>query len=190
MADHCPIGVNMRFNEFKEDTFGSGSLLDKILPTTDKKSTTDTPSSASHNTNTPKTSNDVDISKPYIGYKTGRITKPVNASAGSPFGPRHGRSHNGTDFPVPIGTPIKAPEDGVIKRTGSDKMNGNHVVITSGKNEHWLLHLSKINVSNGQNIKQGEVVGLSGNTGHSTGPHLHWELHVAGTPVNPMSNIG
>jgi murein DD-endopeptidase MepM/ murein hydrolase activator NlpD len=115
---------------------------------------------------------------------------PVNAAAGSPFGMRNGKPHNGTDFPVPTGTPVKSPESGVVSRTGSDNMNGNFVVIKSGGNEHFLLHLSKINVSNGQTVKQGEVVGLSGNTGHSTGPHLHWEKHVSGRPVNPMSNIG
>jgi murein DD-endopeptidase MepM/ murein hydrolase activator NlpD len=172
----------MRFSVFREET----SLIDKVFGGAKQVTTTspaklDTPSKPTTNT---------DISKPYIGYKTGKIAKPVSASAGSPFGPRHGRPHNGTDFPVPVGTPIKAPEDGVVKKVGSDNMNGNHVVISSGKNEHWLLHLSKINVSNGQTVKQGDVVGLSGNTGRSTGPHLHWELHVAGTPVNPMSNIG
>ena len=116
--------------------------------------------------------------------------KPVNAAAGSPFGMRNGKPHNGTDFPVPTGTPVKSPENGVVSRTGSDNMNGNFVVIKSGNTEHFLLHLSKINVSNGQTVKQGEVVGLSGNTGHSTGPHLHWEKHISGRPVNPMSNIG
>lgn len=116
--------------------------------------------------------------------------KPVNAAAGSPFGMRNGKPHNGTDFPLPTGTPIKSPENGVVSRTGSDNMNGNFVVIKSGNTEHFLLHLSKINVSNGQTVKQGEVVGLSGNTGHSTGPHLHWEKHISGRPVNPMSNIG
>jgi murein DD-endopeptidase MepM/ murein hydrolase activator NlpD len=121
---------------------------------------------------------------------SGSSGKPVDAAAGSPFGMRKGRPHNGTDFPVPTGTPVKAPESGVVSRTGSDRMNGNFVVIKSGKNEHFLLHLSKINVSDGQTIKQGEVVGLSGNTGHSTGPHLHWEKHVSGQPVNPMANIG
>lgn len=115
--------------------------------------------------------------------------KPVDARPGSPFGPRNGRAHNGTDFPVPIGTPVKAPQDGVITKTGNDRMNGIHVVIRSGDNEHFLLHLSKINVSNGQRVKQGDVVALSGNTGHSTGPHLHWEKHVAGRPVDPTKNM-
>lgn len=115
--------------------------------------------------------------------------KPVDARPGSPFGPRNGRAHNGTDFPVPVGTPVKAPQDGVITKTGNDRMNGIHVVIRSGDNEHFLLHLSKINVSNGQRVKQGDVVALSGNTGHSTGPHLHWEKHVAGRPVDPTKNM-
>jgi murein DD-endopeptidase MepM/ murein hydrolase activator NlpD len=125
-----------------------------------------------------------------IGFDTGDISKPVNAKSGSPFGPRHGEAHNGTDFPVPVGTPVKAPQSGIVSRTGSDSMNGNFVVVKSGSNEHFLLHLSQINVTNGQRVNKGEVVGLSGNTGRSTGPHLHWELHVAGRPVDPMSNIG
>jgi murein DD-endopeptidase MepM/ murein hydrolase activator NlpD len=116
--------------------------------------------------------------------------KPVDAAAGSPFGMRNGKPHNGTDFPVPTGTPVRSPENGEVSRTGSDNMNGNFVVIKSGSNEHFLLHLSKINVSNGQSVKQGEVIGLSGNTGHSTGPHLHWEKRVSGRPVDPMANIG
>jgi murein DD-endopeptidase MepM/ murein hydrolase activator NlpD len=125
-----------------------------------------------------------------IGFNGGDIIKPVNASPGSPFGPRHGQAHNGTDFPVPQGTSVRAPQSGIISQTGSDKMNGNYVVVKSGSNKHFLLHLSQINVSNGQRVNKGEVVGLSGNTGHSTGPHLHWELHVAGSPVDPMSHIG
>jgi murein DD-endopeptidase MepM/ murein hydrolase activator NlpD len=139
-----------------------------------------------------KTSNDskTDTTDNTQTTKSDSSGKPIDAAAGSPFGMRNGKPHNGTDFPTPIGTPVKAPESGLISRTGSDKMNGNFVVIKSGDTDHFLLHLSKINVSDGQRVKQGEVVGLSGNTGHSTGPHLHWEKRVAGRPVDPMSNVG
>jgi murein DD-endopeptidase MepM/ murein hydrolase activator NlpD len=132
---------------------------------------------------------DVDPMGNTTGASSGSTGKPVDAKPGSPFGLRNGKPHNGTDFPVPVGTPVKAPQDGVVTKTGNDSMNGIHVVIRSGDNEHFLLHLSKINVSNGQRVKQGEVVALSGNTGHSTGPHLHWEKHVAGRAVDPTKNM-
>jgi murein DD-endopeptidase MepM/ murein hydrolase activator NlpD len=132
---------------------------------------------------------DVDTMGNTTGISSSGTGKPVDAKPGSPFGLRNGKPHNGTDFPVPVGTPVKAPQDGVVTKTGNDSMNGIHVVIRSGDNEHFLLHLSKINVSNGQRVKQGEVVALSGNTGHSTGPHLHWEKHVAGHAVDPTKNM-
>jgi murein DD-endopeptidase MepM/ murein hydrolase activator NlpD len=132
---------------------------------------------------------DVDPMGNTTGISSSGTGKPVDAKPGSPFGMRNGRPHNGTDFPVPVGTPVKAPEDGVISRTGQDGANGIFVVIKSGNNEHFLLHLSKINVTNGQRVKKGEVVALSGNTGHSTGPHLHWEKHVAGRAVDPTRNM-
>lgn len=114
---------------------------------------------------------------------------PVSGTVTSPFGSRGG-THNGTDIAVPVGTPIQAPQDGVVSRTGSDNMNGNFVVVKTGNEENLFLHLSKIGVSNGQQVKKGQVIGLSGNTGKSTGPHLHWEKHVSGRPVDPMRNVG
>jgi murein DD-endopeptidase MepM/ murein hydrolase activator NlpD len=115
---------------------------------------------------------------------------PVNGPVSSPFGRRSSGMHLGTDFAVPIGTPVKAPQDGVVSRSGSDNMNGTFVEINSGGVIHSLLHLSQSKVSSGQQVKKGQVVGLSGNTGYSTGPHLHWSKRVAGRPVDPMANIG
>jgi murein DD-endopeptidase MepM/ murein hydrolase activator NlpD len=123
------------------------------------------------------------------GTSDGEIL-PVNGPVSSPFGRRSSGMHLGTDFAVPIGTPIKAPQDGVVSRTGSDNMNGTFVEINSGGVVHSLLHLSQSKVTSGQQVKKGQVVGLSGNTGHSTGPHLHWSKRVAGRPVDPMSNVG
>ena len=119
---------------------------------------------------------------------------PVNAPITSKFGFRtsvgKAHNHNGTDFAVPIGTPVKAPQAGIVQSTGFDKGAGNFVVIDSGGVIHKLFHLSKSTVQSGQRVKAGDVVGLSGNTGYSTGPHLHWEKHIAGRPVDPMSNVG
>jgi murein DD-endopeptidase MepM/ murein hydrolase activator NlpD len=174
MVAHYRIGVKMRFYEFSVMDFipGMSGLLKNVPSNVDSA-----------------IGQDFDPMGNTTGAPSSGSGKPVDARPGSPFGPRNGRAHNGTDFPVPVGTPVKAPQDGVITKTGNDRMNGIHVVIRSGDNEHFLLHLSKINVSNGQRVKQGDVVALSGNTGHSTGPHLHWEKHVAGRPVDPTKNM-
>jgi len=115
---------------------------------------------------------------------------PVNAPISSPFGKRASGMHLGTDFAVPVGTPVKSPQDGVVTKTGSDNMNGIYVQIDSNGIVHSLLHLSQSKVTDGQKVKKGQVVGLSGNTGYSTGPHLHWSKRVSGRPVDPMSNVG
>lgn len=115
---------------------------------------------------------------------------PVKGPISSPFGRRPSGMHLGTDFAVPIGTPVRAPQDGIVTRTGQDNMNGIFVEINSGNTVHLLLHLSKSKVSSGEQVRQGQVVALSGNTGHSTGPHLHWSKRIAGRPVDPMANVG
>jgi len=139
---------------------------------------------------TKDTSNTPDKTQPDSpGSSDGEIL-PVKGPVSSPFGKRSSGMHLGTDFAVPIGTPVKAPQDGVVSRTGSDNMNGTFVEINSGGVIHSLLHLSQSKVTSGQQVKKGQVVGLSGNTGHSTGPHLHWSKRVAGRPVDPMANIG
>jgi murein DD-endopeptidase MepM/ murein hydrolase activator NlpD len=120
---------------------------------------------------------------------TGEIL-PVKGPITSPFGRRSSGMHYGTDFGVPVGTPVVSPQDGTVTRSSSDNMNGTYVEIQSGDTIHLLLHLSKSNVSAGDKVKQGQVVGLSGNTGHSTGPHLHWSKRIAGRPVDPMANVG
>jgi murein DD-endopeptidase MepM/ murein hydrolase activator NlpD len=139
---------------------------------------------------TKDTSNTPDKTQPDSSSTSDGEILPVNGPISSPFGRRSSGMHLGTDFAVPIGTPIKAPQDGVVSRTGSDNMNGTFVEINSGGVIHSLLHLSQSKVTSGQQVKKGQVVGLSGNTGHSTGPHLHWSKRVAGRPVDPMANIG
>jgi murein DD-endopeptidase MepM/ murein hydrolase activator NlpD len=139
---------------------------------------------------TKDTSNTPDKTQPDSSSTSDGEILPVNGPISSPFGRRSSGMHLGTDFAVPIGTPIKAPQDGVVSRTGSDNMNGTFVEINSGGVIHSLLHLSQSKVTSGQQVKKGQVVGLSGNTGYSTGPHLHWSKRVAGRPVDPMANIG
>ena len=115
---------------------------------------------------------------------------PVKGPITSPFGMRARGMHNGTDFGVPVGTPVVAPEDGVVFQAGPAGDAGIMVSINAGSAQHKLMHLSQIKVKPGEKVKKGQVVGLSGNTGLSTGPHLHWSKHVASGPVDPMRNVG
>ena len=97
------------------------------------------------------------------------------------------RFHQGQDITVPTGTPIFAPADGVVKRAYYIGGFGNHIKLkhSSGYSTTYA-HLSKIFVRHGQKIKRGDIIGETGNTGRSTAPHLHYEVHYRGTPKNPL----
>lgn len=95
--------------------------------------------------------------------------------------------HNGTDFAVSTGTKIYSIGDGVVSRAGYHPAAGNYIVIQHGrKYTTRFLHLSKILVRQGQRVEMGSLIGKSGNTGRSTGPHLHYEFHVNNRPVDAM----
>lgn len=97
------------------------------------------------------------------------------------------RFHQGQDITIPIGTPIYAPADGVVKRAYYVGGFGNHVKIKHGSGYSTIFaHLSKFKVKYGQKVKRGDLIGLTGNTGRSTAPHLHYEIHYYGTPQNPL----
>ena len=97
------------------------------------------------------------------------------------------RFHQGQDITVPTGTPIFSPADGVVKRAYYIGGFGNHIKLkhSSGYSTTYA-HLSKIFVRHGQKIKRGDIIGETGNTGRSTAPHLHYEVHYRGTPKNPL----
>ena len=95
--------------------------------------------------------------------------------------------HNGTDFAVPVGTNVYATGDGVVIRAGYHPAAGNYIVIKHGrKYTTRFLHLSKILVRKGQRVEMGKLIAKSGNTGRSTGAHLHYEFHVYNKPVDAM----
>lgn len=99
--------------------------------------------------------------------------------------------HPGVDIGVPEGTPVRSPIGGVVVWAGwEDSGYGKLVVVANGPLRAFLAHLSAIHVVVGQTVSPGEVVGLSGNTGRSTGPHLHYELRVNGRPVDPLAAAG
>lgn len=108
----------------------------------------------------------------------------------SGFGPRWGRMHNGTDFAAATGTPIYSTADGVITHADWSSGYGRLIKIKHDFGiETRYAHLSKIRVKVGQRVSRGERIGDMGNSGRSTGTHLHYEVRVGGKPVNPMTYI-
>lgn len=99
--------------------------------------------------------------------------------------------HRGLDIAAPIGTPVKAPADGVVTFSDYDGAYGRTIVITHGYGMTTrYAHLSASSVTVGQQVKRGELIGKVGNTGRSTGPHLHYEVHLSGVPTNPRNYLG
>ncbi|MCB0737356.1 MAG: M23 family metallopeptidase [Bacteroidetes bacterium] len=97
------------------------------------------------------------------------------------------KMHEGVDFTAPIGTEIYATGDGKIEKAKYGRGFGRHVIIDHGYGYKTIYaHMSKISVRRGQTIKRGELIGLVGNTGSSTGPHLHYEVLKNGRKVDPI----
>jgi murein DD-endopeptidase MepM/ murein hydrolase activator NlpD len=115
---------------------------------------------------------------------------PVNTSyqLTSGFGMRWGAMHPGQDFAMSVGTPVKALSSGTVLFAGWEGGYGNKVEIQYWDGTvSWFAHNSKLLVSKGVNVTPGQIVSLSGNTGHSTGPHLHVEIHPNnGAPIPPI----
>ena len=115
---------------------------------------------------------------------------PVSGPVTSPFGPRWGSFHYGIDIGVPAGTPIHAAAAGTVIVCSYDGGYGNLVVLDNGGNlATAYAHQSEIAVACGQHVEQGQVIGYVGNTGHSFGPHLHFEVRISGTPVDPLGYL-
>jgi murein DD-endopeptidase MepM/ murein hydrolase activator NlpD len=115
---------------------------------------------------------------------------PVNGPVTSPFGWRWGRMHQGIDIGVGMGTPIRAAASGTIIYCGWESGYGNLTVIDNGGNLATAYgHQSSIAVACGQQVSQGDVIGYVGCTGHCTGPHLHFEVRINGSPVDPMGYL-
>jgi len=124
----------------------------------------------------------------------GRFIRPVPGKVISSFGKRsivngQPRSpHSGTDFRAAEGTPVKAPNAGKVALVQDLFFAGNTVILDHGLGLYsYFAHLSKFDVSEGQIVAKGDVVGEVGSTGRVTGPHLHWTLRLTGTRVDPLS---
>ena len=98
------------------------------------------------------------------------------------------KNHKGLDIAGPIGTPIYATADGIIGRAQWVSGYGKYVEIEHGNAIQTRYgHLSAMNVYSGQRVRKGDIIGFMGSTGRSTGSHLHYEVRIAGEPVNPTS---
>ncbi|MGE5232417.1 MAG: peptidoglycan DD-metalloendopeptidase family protein, partial [Deltaproteobacteria bacterium] len=100
------------------------------------------------------------------------------------------RPHEGIDVSAPMGTPIEAPAAGVVRSTGWEAGYGNTIEIDHGFGiVTRFAHTSRILVHQGEHVQRGQRIALVGNTGLTTGPHLHYEVHVNGKPVDPLRYV-
>jgi len=138
------------------------------------------------------------LSRAFLRYPTAtsyRISSTFNPRRKHPVTARIS-PHNGVDFATPKGTPVLATGDGIVSKTVNHPYAGKYIVIQHGGRYFTrYLHLSKFLVHKGEAVSRGQKIALSGNTGRSTGPHLHYEFHIASKAVDPMTakiplNIG
>jgi murein DD-endopeptidase MepM/ murein hydrolase activator NlpD len=128
---------------------------------------------------------------PVVGGGSGGMIWPINGPLTSPFGPRWGRLHAGIDIAAPSGTPIRAADAGQVTMAEFYGGYGNYTCIDHGGGlSSCYAHQVRLGITSGATVEQGEVMGYVGNTGASFGDHLHFEVRVNGTPVDPMGYLG
>jgi peptidoglycan DL-endopeptidase CwlO len=125
-----------------------------------------------------------------IRQGSGALIWPVNGPVVSPFGMRWGRLHAGIDIAVPSGTAIHAADSGRVVLMGWVGGYGNYTCIQhTASMSTCYAHQSSFATSNGASVSQGQVIGYSDCTGHCFGPHLHFEVRINGSPVDPMGYL-
>jgi murein DD-endopeptidase MepM/ murein hydrolase activator NlpD len=116
----------------------------------------------------------------------GTLIRPVGCPQTSGFGLRWGRMHEGLDFGCDIGTPVRAAKAGLVIKAGVSSGYGNLVLVDHGDGVVTAYaHNSRFAAEVGDDVGAGEVIAYSGNTGRSTGPHVHFEVRINGVPKNP-----
>lgn len=119
---------------------------------------------------------------------SGRFIWPTEGELTSAFAQRWGRHHDGIDLANDIGTPVRAARAGRVSYSGWSSGYGRMVMIEHDQDYTTIYgHLSESYVSEGQYVKAGQSIAAMGNTGYSTGPHLHFEVRKNGTPINPYN---
>jgi murein DD-endopeptidase MepM/ murein hydrolase activator NlpD len=126
---------------------------------------------------------------PSIWPLYGLITSPYGWRS-NPFGGSGAEFHNGVDIAAPYGTAIRATADGKVEQAGWNGSYGISVTIYHRDGIETLYgHMSRTIVSAGQTVKKGQVIGYEGATGRATGPHVHYQVNVNGSSVNPMTYL-
>ena len=121
---------------------------------------------------------------------------PVNGRLLSNFGRRNDPFsgellfHTGVDIQAPMGTPVHVAADGVVIHAEWAGAYGKLIVVRHGSVQTYYAHLSRINVVAGQEVRKGESIGATGATGRVTAPHLHYEVRMGSSPVNPYTYLG
>ena len=125
------------------------------------------------------------------GVGSGTFAIPCSGTVSSGFGARWGRNHNGVDLAAPNGTDITAADSGTVVSAGWNSGGyGNLVIIDHGDGtQTYYAHCSELLVSKGETVEKGELIAKVGSTGRSTGNHLHFEIRVNGSPVNPANYL-
>jgi murein DD-endopeptidase MepM/ murein hydrolase activator NlpD len=114
-----------------------------------------------------------------------RVTSPFGQREHPILGGR--RMHNGIDLGAPSGTGVRAVASGIVRRASSDATNGRIVIVDHGRGVSTLYcHNDELLVRAGDRVARGQLLSRSGSTGRSTGPHLHYQLELAGQPVDPL----
>ncbi len=127
---------------------------------------------------------------PVQGESASGFIWPVNGPVVSPFGMRWGRLHAGIDIAVPNGTPIHAAKSGRVVLAAPYGGYGNYTCVDHGGGvSSCYAHQTSFAVSTGQSVSQGQVIGYTGCTGSCLGPHLHFEIRINGTPVDPLGYL-
>lgn len=133
------------------------------------------------------TNKSIDSSTSALGIA---LMEPVKGVITSRFGSRRSGTHTGLDIATSLGTPIKAASSGVVSYAGWKGSYGYLVVIDHTTSiQTYYAHCSKIYVTEGQQVSQGETIAAIGSTGNSTGPHLHLEIRVNGSVRNPQTYL-
>lgn len=134
---------------------------------------------------TPTTGGTGKIASSFIEPVSGKITSRFNSRSSVRSG-----AHTGLDIATSYGTPIKAAASGTVTYAGNKGSYGKCIIVSHGDGtETWYAHCSSLVASVGQKVSQGQVIAKVGSTGNSTGNHLHLEIRINGTPVNPQKYL-
>lgn len=126
----------------------------------------------------------------FTGLEKNSLPWPAEGTFSSPFGYRWGKNHNGIDIAAPLGTPIYAPAGGTVTFAGIKNGYGNYVSVDHGNGYvTTYAHMNEVYVKEGDVLSKGAMIGAVGRTGRATGNHLHFEVLVNGSFVNPMDYI-